>query len=88
MSLTDLVFFFLLTALALGMVRLVKGPTLADRVVSLDLIAMVFAGMLATFAVRMGQAVYLDALLVLTGVVFLGTVIFARYLDRGGASHD
>lgn len=88
MNATDFVFLLLLGALALGLVRLVKGPSLADRVIALDLIAMVFAGMLAAFAVRMDQSVYLDVLLVLTGVVFLGTVVFARYLSRRGADDD
>ena len=88
MNFTGIVFFFLATALALGLARMVKGPTIADRVVALDLIAMVFAGFLATFSVQMEQSVYLDVLLVFTGVVFLGTVIFARYMERQDTRND
>ena len=88
MSFTGIVFIILEVALALGLVRLIKGPTLPDRVVALDLIGMVFAGFLATFSVQMEQPVYLDALLVFTGVVFLGTAIFARYLERQGTDND
>ncbi len=88
MSFTGIVFIILEVALALGLVRLIKGPNLPDRVVALDLIGMVFAGFLATFSVQMEQPVYLDALLVFTGVVFLGTVIFARYLERQGTNND
>ena len=79
---TTPVFVILVTALACGLVRLVKGPTLPDRVVALDLIAMVFAGMVAARSIRMGQIIYLDVLLVFAAVFFFGTAVFARYVGR------
>ncbi len=67
--------------LVLGMIRLVKGPSLADRVVALDLIAYLSIGFMAAHAVDTGQAAFLDVAVALALFVFLGTVIFGRYIE-------
>ena len=71
-------------AMLLTFVRLVRGPTLPDRVVALDLMGVLAVGMLAAYAVAAGQPVLLDPAAVLALVGFLGTVAFARYLARRG----
>jgi multicomponent Na+:H+ antiporter subunit F len=70
----------------LTFVRLVLGPTLPDRVVALDLMGVLAVGMLAAYDVAANQPVLLDPAAVLALVGFLGTVAFARYLERRG--HD
>ena len=93
MSLGGLGMMELATGLALGMVglalvltfvRLVRGPTLPDRVVALDLMGVLAVGMLAAYAVAADQPVLLDPAAVLALVGFLGTVAFARYLAKRG----
>lgn len=74
----------LLTAAVLTTVRLLRGPSLPDRVVALDLLAVISIGLLAAFAVGVGQAVFLDLVLAIGGLAFLGTVAFARYIERRG----
>ncbi len=71
-------------ALFLTFVRLVRGPTLPDRVVALDLMGVLAVGMIAAYAVATDQSVLLDPAAVLALVGFLGTVAFARYLKRRG----
>ena len=71
-------------AMVLAFVRLVRGPTLPDRVVALDLMGVLAVGMLAAYAVAADQPVLLDPAAVLALVGFLGTVAFARYLGRRG----
>ncbi len=71
-------------ALFLALVRLVLGPTLPDRVVALDLIGVLAVGGIAVYAVASDQSVLLDSATVLALVGFLGTVGFARYLERRG----
>jgi multicomponent Na+:H+ antiporter subunit F len=68
--------------LALSFLRLVKGPTLADRVVALDLITMILVVMLVLIALVVRDGAYLDAAIALALVGFLATVAFARYIDR------
>ena len=71
-------------ALFLAFVRLVRGPTLPDRVVALDLMGVLAVGMIAAYAVATDQPGLLDPAAVLALVGFLGTVAFARYLERRG----
>jgi multicomponent Na+:H+ antiporter subunit F len=86
LSATNVVFGMLVLAMFLSFIRLARGPSLADRVVALDLITVQIAGMLAVDTIATGQAVFLDAAIVLALIAFLGTVAFARYLEKRG--HD
>ena len=70
-------------AFAVTFVRLVRGPTLPDRVVALELITTIFVGIVAVWAVASGQTVYLDVGIVLALVGFLSAVAFARYMVLG-----
>ena len=70
--------------IVLAFVRLVRGPTLPDRVVALDLMATLIIAISAAYAVATGQPAYLDAAIVLALITFLGTVAFAYYLHRRG----
>jgi multicomponent Na+:H+ antiporter subunit F len=72
-------------ALLLAFVRLARGPSLPDRVIALDLISILAAGITATYAIVAGQAVFLDAAIVLALISFLGTVAFARYIEKQGS---
>jgi len=72
----------LATAAALATVRLLRGPSLADRAVALDLLAVVAIAILAAFAVAVEQPVFLDIILAVALLAFLGTVAFASYLER------
>jgi multicomponent Na+:H+ antiporter subunit F len=66
----------------LAVVRLVRGPSLADRVVALDLLSAVAIGIMATWSVAADDAVYLDVALLVALVAFLSTVAFARYAEQ------
>lgn len=86
MSLQDLIFFFILPVLSMAMlfafVRLVRGPSLPDRVVALDLMATLVIGIVAVYSIATGQSAYLDVAVILALIAFLGTVAFAYYIQR------
>jgi multicomponent Na+:H+ antiporter subunit F len=88
MTLQDIAVHVALPGLALGAVlttvRLLRGPSLPDRVVALDLLTTLGIGMACTWAMATDAAAFLDVALVLALVAFLGTVAFARYLERQG----
>lgn len=69
-------------AAAMSVLRLVRGPTLPDHVVALDLIGTIVTGAVAVHAIRTEQPVYIYASLVLGLVLFLGTVAIGYYLER------
>lgn len=68
-------------AILLASFRVFLGPTLADRIISLDLIAFAASGMIGSYAIASGEPALLDAALILGLVVFLGTVAMARFLE-------
>lgn len=84
LTVTNFIFAVLVLAMFLAFIRLVRGPSLPDRVVALDLITVQIAAMLAVDTIATGQSVFLDAAIVLALISFLGTVAFARYLERRG----
>ncbi|HWJ60335.1 MAG TPA: monovalent cation/H+ antiporter complex subunit F [Acidimicrobiales bacterium] len=61
--------------------RLVRGPSLADRIVALDgLLTIIVTGVLAWSAYRR-DATYLTVGVVVALVAFLGTSAFARFVE-------
>jgi multicomponent Na+:H+ antiporter subunit F len=68
----------------LAVVRLVQGPSTADRVVALDLLSAVAVGITAAWSVAADDAVYLDVALLVALLAFLGTVAFAVHAEEGG----
>lgn len=73
-----------LTVLGLifSFVRLIKGPTLPDRVVSIDLITVLAVAVAGLLAVTHSEPDFLDIAVVLALVAFLATVAFAWYAER------
>jgi multicomponent Na+:H+ antiporter subunit F len=71
-------------AMVLAVVRLVRGPTLADRVVALDLLAFFAAGIVAIGAVLSERSELLMVAVVVALLTFMGTAAFALYLERRG----
>jgi multicomponent Na+:H+ antiporter subunit F len=69
-------------ALVLGFVRLLRGPSLPDRVVAFDLLATVGVGISAVYSMAHNQPVFLDVAVVLALISFVGTVAFARYIEE------
>jgi multicomponent Na+:H+ antiporter subunit F len=72
----------LTAALVLTFVRLVRGPSLIDRVVALELTATLVVGVIAAYAIETATPVLLDVAIALALVVFIGAVAFARYAER------
>lgn len=68
-------------AMLVALGRLVAGPTLPDRVVALDVIANLAAGVIAASAVAFDEPALLQPALIIALIAFVGTVAFARYLE-------
>ncbi|MFP4438171.1 MAG: monovalent cation/H+ antiporter complex subunit F [Chloroflexaceae bacterium] len=80
-----LVLGMLIAALFLAFVRLLRGPSIPDRVVALDLIAVISVGVIAAYIILTNEPAFLDTAIVLSLISFLGTVAFAFYIERGAA---
>ena len=71
-----------LLAIAIGFLRLAKGPSLADRVVALDLMAVLIVAFSGIYSILVPDPTFLDVVLVLALIGFLATVALARYAER------
>ncbi|AQU83059.1 MAG: cation:proton antiporter [Halomonas sp.] len=75
-------------ALVLTFVRVVRGPSLPDRVVALELFSTTVVGLVGVYAIQSGVASFLDAAIVIALMGFLAAIGFARFLERGGPRDD
>jgi multisubunit Na+/H+ antiporter MnhF subunit len=65
--------------------RLVLGPTLADRVIALDGLVITLVSATALDAAATGSPLFVDAVVVIALVGFVGTAAAARFIEeRGG----
>jgi multicomponent Na+:H+ antiporter subunit F len=64
----------------LTLIRFVKGPSLPDRVISLDVFSANLLAVLAIYSVLAKQKAYLNVALIMSLIAFVGTMTFAYYL--------
>jgi multicomponent Na+:H+ antiporter subunit F len=81
---TWIVFPLLFSAMALAFVRLVLGPTLADRIVAFDLIAASIAGIIVVTGIVQRRPVLIDVTTIWAMIAFLSVIGFAYYIERRG----
>ena len=67
----------------LGVLRLVLGRTVVDRVVAVDMLTIISISLIALYAHVSGRFIYLDVALVYGVLSFLSVLAVARYLERG-----
>lgn len=74
----------MLVSFLLSVYRLLKGPTLPDRIVALDLFGLLAVAFIALYALYDRQPVFIDAAIALALVAFFGTVAYARFVEQRG----
>ncbi len=72
-----------LAAILLTFVRMIKGPTAADRVVALDAMTIISISLIIFLAATLQRVIYIDIAMVYGLISFVGVVAIARYLERG-----
>ena len=68
--------------------RVIRGPTLPDRVLGLDALVSIAIGFIATIGIRTGYALYVDIAIALGLVGFLATVALARFIHMRGMTEE
>jgi len=86
MSLYDYLYYVILPILSIAMlllfVRFLIGPSIADRVIALDLLITTGIGIIAMYSIVTNQPTFLDIAMILALIAFLGTVAFSYYLEK------
>jgi multicomponent K+:H+ antiporter subunit F len=70
-------------ALALSTWRLLRGPSLADRILALDTLYINALALLITAGLWLGSKLYFEVALLIGLFGFIGTVVLATFLLRG-----
>ncbi|WP_430539456.1 Na(+)/H(+) antiporter subunit F1 [Listeria rocourtiae] len=63
--------------------RILKGPTTSDKVVALDSIGMNLVAIVALLSMLLDTNAYLDVILLIALLAFIGTVSFAKFVEKG-----
>ncbi|KOP80060.1 Na(+)/H(+) antiporter subunit F1 [Cytobacillus solani] len=70
----------------LGLIyRLIKGPSMPDRIVALDAIGINLVAIVALVSIFLDTNAFLEVILLLGILSFIGTVAFSKYLEKGVA---
>ena len=67
-------------AMLLALYRLVRGPTVPDRILALDTLFVATIAQLMLFGIYVGTAVYFEAALIIAMLGFVGTVVLSKYV--------
>jgi len=70
-------------ATLLSMYRVFRGPTTVDRLVAVDIMTTITAGLMVLFALYYQRMIFLDVALVYAILAFGGVIAFARYMEGG-----
>ena len=69
-------------ALVFALYRFIKGPSVPDRIIALDLLITVSIGIMVIYSIITHQSTLLDIAMVLALIAFLGTLSFTFYLKQ------
>ncbi len=69
-------------AMLLALVRLLRGPTVPDRILALDTLFVATIAELMLFGLYLDTAIYFEAALIIAMLGFVGTVVLSKYILR------
>lgn len=79
----DVVLLILTLSMGLCFLRLLRGPSLPDRVVALDQIGIHVVALAIVYSIQVNRAVFLDVAVVVALLAFIATIAFARFIEQG-----
>jgi len=75
-------FAFLMTAMIITLARLLKGPSINDRIAAMDLIASIIMGVILVYSVLINNSMYFDVPVIISLISFIGTIAVSTYLTQ------
>lgn len=74
--------FFLALAMVALIYRVIKGPSMPDRIIALDAIGINLVAIIALISIELKTNAFLEIILLIGILAFIGTVAFAKYLEK------
>lgn len=78
----DIALLLLLLTAGVSTIRLFRGPSIADRVIALDVVLVTLMGGIAIQAADEKTTLPLPTLVAIAAVAFTATVAITRYIER------
>ena len=75
--------FFLVLSILVALYRVLKGPSVPDRVMALENIGVNLLAAIAILSILLRTHAFLDIILLVGILSFVGTIAFARFIERG-----
>lgn len=86
MTLHEFIFYIVLPILSISvlliMVRFLKGPSIVDRIIALDLTITTGIGFIAGYSILTDRPSFLDVSMIVALIAFLSTVAFSYYIQK------
>jgi len=83
MNLFSIVSFILIFIGLLSSYRLFVGPSIYDRLISLNVVGVIITIILVIISMDTNSGIYLDIAISFVMLQFVGTIAFAKYLEGG-----
>ena len=83
----DLGAFGLLVAMAMTLVRAMKGPTVFDRILAVNTFGTLTVALIAVYGFLSGRPEFLDIALVYALINFIGTIAVTKFIKFRGLGH-
>jgi multicomponent Na+:H+ antiporter subunit F len=75
-------------ALMLAIARMFKAPSVADRIIALDVLLSAAIALCIAAGLASGRVLFMDVAIGLALVGFVATIVWARVVDRSGDAED
>jgi len=69
-------------AMLLSLYRLLRGPSMPDRILALDTLYVNTIALLILFGMYLDSSIYFEAALIIAMLGFVGTVMLSKYVMR------
>ncbi len=83
MNLLTMISFILIFIGLLSSYRLFVGPSIYDRLISLNVVGVIVTIILVIMSIESSLGLYLDVAISFVMLQFVGTIAFAKYLEGG-----
>ncbi len=78
---TAVVFFGI--AIAIALYRIIRGPSIPDRVIAMDMIGVNVISSIAAISVLLVTKAFLEAILIIGILAFISTIALSKFIERG-----
>ena len=75
-------FSLLLISMMFAFIRLIKGPSVNDRIAAMELISIIIMGFILVYSVLINKSIYLDFPVIISLISFIGTIAISTYLKH------